>query len=145
MALENIIVIESDLEKLQPNILDMKFGESANLDDIIAECKRMIYTHIKADYIANYRLDNPTFGTSDEIDSALAKVKDYPIEENIKNKVIRKAIAYIYRQNIDYTAAEVWDQEANIIPLKYYIDEDDSGTAGYDEEVTAKRFPSFHR
>ena len=146
--LENIVVTQQDLETLVPDIASMKFSENEDLTSFINEAKRKIYGMIKEDFRSHS--GNPIFfaseyGTNDSIDTVLENVKDLPLELYLKNKVMRLTVADIFRANQMYVEAEVWDGEFLRVPLKYYIDDDGSGTVGYDEEITANKLPRFHR
>lgn len=145
--LDNINVYVSDLKKLVPDIETYQDEEIVSFDDIIQETKRKVYGLIKESFRADYKLsDTYTIAeTNAEIDSDLEKVKDYPIEEYLKNKVMRISLADIFRMNGQYEEALIWDTEANKIPVKYYIDSDDDSIVDTNEEAEAKRFPTFHR
>ena len=148
--LDNIVIKISDLEQLVPDVRDKMFSEQINFDDVVTEQKRKVYGAVKEDYKSNYNVnDNLSFviqyGTSDEIDTKLQDIKDYPNEQYLKRKLVRLSLAEIYRQNRMWDDMDVWENEQNKIPVKYYLDVDNSNTVGFDEEVTARRFPSFHR
>jgi hypothetical protein len=148
--LDNISVKIGDLEKYVPDIQEKLFVEQVNFEEVIDEQKRKVYGFVKENYKANYNVNDnlslvSTYGTSDELDTKLLDIKDYPQEQYLKNKIARLAIAEIYRQNRMYDDMQIWEDEANKVPIKYYIDVDDSGTVGYDEEVSARRYPTFHR
>ena len=144
--LENIIVLQSDLETLVPDIATIKFSQNEDLNSFIDEAK--VYGMIKEDYRS--KSGSPLFftsehGTNDSIDEVLENIKDLPLELYIKNKVMRLTVADIFRANQMYEEADVWDGEFLRVPLKYYIDTDGSDTVGFDEEVTANKLPRFHR
>lgn len=148
--LDNIVVNVKDLEKLVPDIQQKLFSEQINVDEVIDEQKRKVYGWVKENYKAGYNVNNnlsvvSRYGTSDEIDTKLEAVKDYPNEKYLLNKIARLSIAEIYRQNRLYDDMMVWEDEANKVPIKYFLDVDNSGTVGFDEEVSARRYPSFHR
>jgi hypothetical protein len=148
--LDNITITIDDLENIVPDINSMKFDTQPNFDLIITDKKRELYGLIKQDYIGNYKTSSTfsflaTYGTNAQIDTTLADVRDLPNEEYLKNRLVRMVVAEIFRQNRQFDEMEVWEIEANKIPIKYYIDEDESETVGVDEEVTSRRFPSFHR
>ena len=148
--LDNITVVLSDLEKFVPDIQQYKFSETVTFDDVIAEQKRKLYGVVKESYKSGYNTGDDVsfysrYGSSDDIDVTLKNVTDYPEEQYLKNKLIRMSLAEIFRMNKDYDDMSVWEAEADKIPINYYLDVDNSGTVGYDEAVSARRFPTFHR
>ena len=148
--LDNIVITISDLEAVVPKIESLKFDTQPNFDEIIKSMKQKLYGMIKQDYIGDYKLSDylelsSIHGTNADIDTTLEDVRDYPEEKYLKNRLVRMIIAEIYKQNEDFDTMDVYLADANTFPIKYYIDTDLSETAGISEEVTGRRFMSFHR
>lgn len=148
--LDNIVVNDSDLQKFAPNILDVKFPEQVDFSNQILEAKRAVYSALKQDYIANYRISDDLYiyaqyGTNDSVDTTLNDVKDYAQEKYLYHKIVYLTLASIYRQAQMYDAMGVWENEALKVPIKYYVDTDKSGTADLTEEVTGRKYGTFHR
>lgn len=148
--LDNISVTIRDLERFVPDIQNYKFSETVTFDQVIDEQRRKLYGMIKEDFRANYNtsdsyLISTRYGSSDEIDTILQKVSDYPNEQYLKNKLVRMSLAEIFRMNKDYDDMSVWEEENIKIPVKYFLDEDSSGTVGVEEEITSRRWSTFHR
>lgn len=138
--LDNISVTIATLESFNPRICDLKFENQVSFDDIISRAKTKVYTDVKDDYISEY-----SYLTNSEIDTALAKVKDLPQEQFLKERIAKLAIAEIYLINEDREGFLLWKEEAYNVPLKYYIDADDSSTAGLLELRKAVTLPGFRR
>ena len=145
--LDNITVVISDLQRFVPDINDYKFSETVNFDQVINEQKRKLYGMVKEDYRGGYNTVDSFYSEygSDSVDTILENIKDYPQEQYLKNRLIRMSLAEVFRSNKEWDDMSVWEEEANKIPIKYFLDTDDSGTVGFDEEITSRRYPTFHR
>ncbi len=138
--LDNITVVQADLEAVKPNISLIIDGSAANIDDMILEARRVVYSIVKRDYVKNNPLYNDT-----EVVANLAKVKDYDDVESIKSMIVDLAISEIYKSNANYEDYEVWRDSGIGKSLTYYIDADDDSIADPSEEEVTPTLPSFGR
>ena len=149
-VLENITITTADLEAVCPGIEDLKFDNQENFNKIIESQKQILYGKIKQDYLGDYKVSDQlgsynVYGTNASVDTILEDVKDFPEEEYLKNRLMNMVIADIFKQNDKYEKMDVYAGAANSFPIKYYIDADLDDVVGVNEDVTARRFPTFHR
>lgn len=138
-VLPNISIATADLQTVKPNITQyLKDGET-DFDDIVLNQKRELYAVIKANERANY----PGY-TNAELDTLLAKIRDYPLEANLANRLKHMVVSFILMDNRLYDEAGYYLTHAKSLPLLYYIDDDASQTAEAGE-VSQTQFPRFGR
>lgn len=136
--LANIVVVESDLLKVMPNLGNFKF-EGQSLDDVIETAKRTVYREIKEHEQNLY----PGY-TDAEIESRLENVKDYDNEQAVKDRITLTAIAELMSMNQMVDPADFYLMRAKRVPLHYWVDVNTDGTASETENRT-KRVIKFGR
>lgn len=146
--LDNISVNENDLRKLYPKLDVLLANEAVNFTDIITDCKKDLFIMVKQEYIGQNMLyddRDDVLDSNASIDTTLETVRDYTNEEYLKRKLVRMALSKILLMSEDYEGSEAWNIEAQRIPLRFYVDEDEDQTADLDEEYRQKRYGTFHR
>ena len=138
--LPEITVTEDDIKLKKPDIDKNVSQSQLSFDDLIAEAKRQVYHKIKESYRAN----NPAYDHA-TITANLLLVKDYPDEDNIKNKIILLVIALVFRENELYEDYDVWYEQYKAAPLDYFVDADSDSVADETEEKTVSRIKGFTR
>lgn len=137
--LPNIAIATADLQTIKPNITQyLKDGE-VNFDVMVLNCKRELYGEIK---MVEY--DRRPDYTNDEMDTLLAKIRDYPKEAYLANRLKYAVVGWILMDNRLYDEADYFIQHAKSIPLRYYID-DDGDSAADDAEQSRADAPRFGR
>ena len=111
MALANITIAQSDIEKFQPDIAEFLFS-GQSITDVIAIVKR----NLERDIAIKADID----------DADLSKIKDSG-QKYLYDRIIHETISHIYLQNNQLDKAEVHSKIAQSIPLRYYLDEDGDG------------------
>jgi len=125
--LDNIKVTLSDLQAVFPDIDSYRDPEQEDFKTEIDESKRDLYAKIK-------EIESTTGYSNADLDTRLESVKDYPLEQYLKRKISVITCITILRQNRLYEDMDVLIQLNNNIPLKYYVDIDDSGDVSTSEE-----------
>ena len=115
--LTEIIVVDSDLDNIVPNIADYKFIGQADFSDQIAEARKDVYRMVYADMENN----NPSY-THAKIKDEVEKVHDFIETPNLKDCIVRLAISRIFKGNSLLEMAGAYEMEASLIPLRYHYD-----------------------
>ena len=117
--LTNITVADTDLDNIIPNISDYKFSGQANFNDQIAEARKDVYRLVYADMENSFPSK-----THSALKTEVEKVKDFSETPNLKDAIIRLALAKIYKGNNLLELADAYEMEASHIPLRYHYDID---------------------
>lgn len=122
MALSNVSVGKSDVQKFQPDVEDYLFN-GQDINDVIALVKRSIEREIQI--------------KNDVEDEDVSKIKD-TTQKYLHDRIIQDTLAQIYLQNGQLDKADVHQRLGASIPLRYYLDDDGDGVADDGEKDIAK-------
>ncbi|MCF7801094.1 MAG: hypothetical protein K9N34_03655 [Candidatus Marinimicrobia bacterium] len=137
--LQSISVTDTDLQAVRPDIPRYLFEGQADHSVTIDRVKRQVYREIKVEE----RALHPEL-TDAELNERLTAVKDYPEETPLKDRIVKLTLAEIMKANSRLDEAEMYQKDAESMPLEYFVDLDadsdaDPGEARQTGTVTFSR------
>jgi hypothetical protein len=124
----NIVLTTPDLKKVRPDIDIFLFEGQDDFSNQIEAANREEYRNVSK----QLRLEYPDY-TEAEITSLIAKVKDHPVEETLKDRRVYITLALIFSGNDRYDESDHYRMLAEKTPIRYFIDSNDDGVQGTDE------------
>ena len=124
----NIEITTADLKRVRPDIELFLFEGQTDFSNQINAANNEEYRNVSK----QLRLEYPEY-TEAEIGELIAKVKDHPVEETLKDRRIYLTLAWIFSGNDRYEESDHYRKLADKTPIRYFIDSNDDGVQGTDE------------